>query len=372
MNERFIPRDSNHINSEVNKDLRSSSPNLTSITKGPRQSNFELLRIIAMFLVLIVHADFLSLGAPSKMDFFNESFDAVNKTIVQSFSIICVNIFILISGWFGIKTTLKGFFNFIFQCLFWYILIYAFEIACNIRVISTIDIRKCFFFAPGPGWFVLSYIGLYILSPIMNLFSEHTSKKELGYVLCSFYGLQTFAWLGGGVSFFENGYSTISFLGLYLLGRYLKLYLNFEKPWLLYFVSYIIIISLIYIASTILSININLYAYNNPLVVAGAAFLILWASNMNIKTNKVINWISKSAFAVYLFHCSPFTISYYTDFCKKLYNEYNGIEYITLLGGFIISVFFVSIIIDQFRVLMWNGIINYKSQIKNKKNLVSI
>ena len=36
-----------------------------------RQSNFELLRIIAMFLVLVVHADYFSLGAPSYQDCVN-------------------------------------------------------------------------------------------------------------------------------------------------------------------------------------------------------------------------------------------------------------------------------------------------------------
>lgn len=33
-----------------------------------RQSNMELLRIIAMFLILIVHSDYYSLGAPNKVD----------------------------------------------------------------------------------------------------------------------------------------------------------------------------------------------------------------------------------------------------------------------------------------------------------------
>lgn len=34
-----------------------------------RDSNMELLRITAMLLVLIVHASFLSLGAPASSDF---------------------------------------------------------------------------------------------------------------------------------------------------------------------------------------------------------------------------------------------------------------------------------------------------------------
>lgn len=39
---------------------------ISSITKGPRESNFELLRIIAMLLVLIVHTDYWALSSPNK------------------------------------------------------------------------------------------------------------------------------------------------------------------------------------------------------------------------------------------------------------------------------------------------------------------
>ena len=33
-----------------------------------RQSSIELLRMLAMFLVLLVHADFFSIGVPSTTD----------------------------------------------------------------------------------------------------------------------------------------------------------------------------------------------------------------------------------------------------------------------------------------------------------------
>ncbi len=35
-----------------------STSEINSITIGPRQSNFELLRILAMFLVIVIHVDF--------------------------------------------------------------------------------------------------------------------------------------------------------------------------------------------------------------------------------------------------------------------------------------------------------------------------
>lgn len=47
--------------------------------KKERLSNFELLRIIAMFLVLVVHADFFALGAPNREDVITEPLSSFGR-----------------------------------------------------------------------------------------------------------------------------------------------------------------------------------------------------------------------------------------------------------------------------------------------------
>ena len=63
-----------------------------------RQSNMELLRIIAMFLVLLVHADYFTLGAPTASDCIEDTFGTSLKVIFEAVSIACVNIFVCLSG----------------------------------------------------------------------------------------------------------------------------------------------------------------------------------------------------------------------------------------------------------------------------------
>ena len=60
-----------------------------------RQSNMELLRIIAMFLVLLVHADFFSLGAPSASDCVNASVDSSLKVF---FELVLTYLFVSLDG----------------------------------------------------------------------------------------------------------------------------------------------------------------------------------------------------------------------------------------------------------------------------------
>lgn len=77
-------------------------------------------------------------------------------------------------------------------------------------------------------WFVKAYMLLYILAPVINSFIENSSTNHIRNVLLLFFVFQTiFGFISDGAVFFENGYSTISFIGLYLLARYTKM--NIDK-----------------------------------------------------------------------------------------------------------------------------------------------
>lgn len=189
-----------------------------------RESNFELLRIISMFMILALHADFYSLGEPGVEDFRCSPLSASTRLLVEMMSIVSVNVFVMISGWFGIKSSIKGLANFVFQCLFFLVGIYAVALLFGSVPLSAKGIALCLGFCHGSNWFIRAYLGLFILSPILNAFLERCTRRQLEYVLISFYTFQTIYGFIGNVDFFCSGYSTFSFIGLYLLSRYLKLY----------------------------------------------------------------------------------------------------------------------------------------------------
>ena len=79
-----------------------------------RDSNIELLRIVAMLLVMMVHANFFTLGPPSQTDINTSFVSSFMRFFCESLCIICVNVYILISGWFGINAKAKRIIEFIF------------------------------------------------------------------------------------------------------------------------------------------------------------------------------------------------------------------------------------------------------------------
>lgn len=190
-----------------------------------RQSNMELLRIIAMFLVLLVHADFFSLGAPSASDCVNAPVDSSLKVFFEAISIACVDIFVCLSGWFGIRPSVRGFSNFVFQCLFWLVGLYIITLLIGTSTFSIQGIKGCFALTKL-NWFIKAYILLYILAPVLNAFVEKASQTEFRNVLVAFFVFEfIYGWIfSGSTQHIQGGYSTISFIGLYLLARYVRLY----------------------------------------------------------------------------------------------------------------------------------------------------
>lgn len=332
---------------------------ISSITKGPRQSNIELLRILAMFFVLIKHVDFWTLGGPLTEDFATSPINAWMRTIVESATDVCVNVFVLISGWFGIRFSFKGLFNFIFQCAYFANCIYFVMLMTGYSQLSFWGIAGCLCLS-GVNWFVLAYVGLYILTPALNLFIEHASKTLYRNILILFFLFQSIYGFVNSAFFIERGYSTFSFIGLYLLARYVRE--NHEGlvtrlGGMAYVIS-VICNSVLYYANTSLHIPTDVYAYANPLVIIGALGLLGFFWKLKISPNRIINWVAGSAFAVLLLHLNPYIGDpIFKVKALEIYENFSGVSYIGMILIFLIFVFVLAIILDQPRKWIWNLIV---------------
>ena len=343
------------------------------MTKKVRSSNIELLRMLAMFFVLLVHSDFFSLGTPSVEDVHNTGLDSILRILFEAISIVCVNVFVLISGWFGIRPSFKGLANFLFQCLFFLIAIYLITIILGTNALNITGVKNCFF-AGNANWFIKAYCLLYIISPILNRFVENTNRTEFKWVLIGFLlFVCTYGWIGAA-NFICDGYSTLFFIGLYLLARYVRIYspkwstMSFKKDLLVYWVVTIFVTIVSFSTPLLLNRNFpfNFWAYNSPTTIVGALFLLLSFSKIKLQ-NRFINWCGVSCFAVYLLHASPSTLWHYKDLFIYLHNSMSVSKFWTSTFIILIAIFFISILIDKIRIKCWWWIWNrYLSVIENK------
>lgn len=71
------------------------------LMKEERQSNMELLRIIAMFMILVIHANLISIPRPEIAKSFYLPPPISMRYLIESLGIVGVNLFVLISDFFS-------------------------------------------------------------------------------------------------------------------------------------------------------------------------------------------------------------------------------------------------------------------------------
>lgn len=331
-----------------------------------RQSNLELLRLIAMFGVLIVHTDFGALGFPDKAELTSAPLYSSIRTLIEFLSIVAVNVFILISGWFGITFRWRGLCNLLFQCFFFF-----FGISITLIALGQIGITswggalyKCLMFS-GNAWFVKCYIGMYIFAPVMNAFVDSSNRQTLKRMLICFFLFQSlYGWFSNGAAFIEEGYSAFSFMGMYLLARYIHKYQPSIVKWhgktdLLVYLALSIVSALIFMGSNLLDkpfFGILMFKYTNPLTIAAAIYLLLAFTKWRF-TSKFVNSIAASCFAVYLMHFILFP-TYMRGWIQGISEHYSGISELLGLFLLLLAFFCVAIAIDRIRLFIWNKLLS--------------
>lgn len=77
-----------------------------------RNSSVELFRILATIMVVIVHYNgWLAGGMPDHFDLSGATFSTVSQAVIEGFTAVCVNCFLVITGFYGVKLKPKTFWN---------------------------------------------------------------------------------------------------------------------------------------------------------------------------------------------------------------------------------------------------------------------
>lgn len=171
----------------------------------------DLIRILALFLVISVHF-FLNNGFYTQIV---ENKRMYVMTIMRSFFIICVPLFIMLSGYLLRKKQLeKSYYKRIFKIVITYLLAslmcVAYAVVFQEKDLSAKDIvlNILKFKAAKYSWYIEMYMGLFLLIPFLNIaYNNLPSKKSKIWLIISMviltslpavlniYDLTSFNWL---------------------------------------------------------------------------------------------------------------------------------------------------------------------------------
>ena len=325
----------------------------------------QLCLILSMFFALVIHADFYTLQPPTYSEVITNPSSSFVRFLIQSLAVVYIDLFVITLGWAGIQMKLQDFGGFIFQCLFYTIGIYFVIVLLGYQPFSTSKILESIGLAKNM-WCIKSLLFLFILLPILNQWCESTNEKLQRNVLIGFFIFQTiYAWFNMATTFFVDGYSGVSFIGLYLLGKYIKKHPKnkyFNLSSLSNFLIYTFICLFITISSFISQrigieyVPFRMYSYINPLVIIAAVYLLLGITKLNIRF-KWLQPFAVSCFSVYLFTNNPNIMDpFFVPITKNLYNNHSGVYCILIITAFCLAIYLLITLIDQLRILTWRHV----------------
>lgn len=326
-------------------------------TERTRQSNFELLRIIAMLFIVYYHLIIYFVQPVEKIS--NSFFSAIQLTLHTG-----VLLFVLISGYFGIKPSIRGGIKLLLMTFVYYVptqVLYDYSQGSPVGNI----INDFLFISHSPYWFIRTYLMFYVFVPIVNKFLESSSNKAQVRVLVALAIINFwFGCIASGDNSLIDGKNIVNFTFLYIAGHFIRDYSPiWQKMKLRLLVAIYLSINIFLICGRILLDN-NIgekiltrlsFGYNSPLLLLNAMALFLCIGKIKFSSKRV-NRISASMFAVYLITEQPVIREKVIDNLFNTYLSDIGSTWGLSLGmlAMTIALITVCVLIDNIFRPLWN------------------
>lgn len=323
------------------------------ITKQ-RESNFELLRLFAMFCIIVYHL----LGVIWHDD------DAHSHGLLIALQTpfhIGVPLFVMISGYFGIRASWRGVLKILVPMFIYYV-----PIALVSNYVEGGDIKdyihSLMFLSQTEYWFVQTYLWLFAFSPAINLYIKDINLKKRITIIGVLAFITMYVGNFGNDPYVMDGKDVIHFILLYIIGDTLHEYRNIWEniSWKKILTIYLLLnvaVTVSYFWKQSICVNF-FFPYNSIGIIINSILAFILFGKIKLVSSK-INYMAASSFVVYLVHGQPTLFNWQMDTVVKIYQELGyGVPFIASLLGFSFCVMVFAIGIDKCLVPLYNRIIN--------------
>ena len=196
---------------------------------------------------------------------------------------------------------------------------------------------------------------------MINDFCEKASRLQLGMFIVLL--LAASSYLGWGLHYskeFNDGYSFVSMILLYITGRYLRLH----HYWLVnrsykvdaaFFLLYVVINTALALWRIQNPYRMSLFALNNPIQLYGAVCFFLFFTKIQIQST-LINKLAMGTFGIFLLQMHPHVIPHFRNLIKTLNSNLEHGTFVLILFGVVLLFCLAGILMDIPRQKLWNRI----------------
>ncbi len=354
-------------------------------TKGKRYSNFEILRVVAIGMIVAFHYVF-------KGGFIFENEVSLNRFI---FDVVYymgewgVNVFILISGYFLPNTVRKWnkVVSIILQCYFYTILCKWILVYYTEATWAQWGYKDYLFPILVPKyWFVTAYVLIYLLSPYLHVMVTNLSKRQyqeiliLWFVIWSVFPTVITGYIYGGVDLeqAQNYNRFIWLLGMYLCGGYIRLHgvphvLDSMKR-RLGFLGIVLTVLVVHILLAEHGLSLAgkspqfLWQPNTIMQVALSISLFLVFEAMDIGFHPLINKLAGCTLGIYMLHDGELWDFLWQRVFRNATHQYSRFFIIHILIA-VVSLMAVGVAIELMRKWLEKAVVRIITRIKKEKSL---
>lgn len=341
-----------------------------------REANFELLRIVAMLMIITLH--YLDKGGV-----LPEASGAIFGTgyiawLLEAFCAVSVNVYVLISAYFLVESGfhLKKIIKLWLQVFFYSAGVAVVCMFTGLVPIDGMDIYRVLNYVfpviEEHYWFVTAYFFMYLLAPFMNeglkKLPERTYRAALLLLLLLLSVSKSI--LPVTLPIDRLGYDTLWFLCLYLTGAYIRLHgISFlsKKGRAVFgyvvcaagiFGSMLLVRFIFQKTGSLEGFIVRQYQYNSLLCLAGAVCLFITFQGISVQSERIKRWImplAAASFGVYLLH-EHIEIRYVWPRWLLVKEAWETPFFLLHWIGSIICVYLAGTLVDRLRRMLFAGI----------------
>ena len=296
---------------------------------------------------------------------------------------IGVPLFVLISGYFGIKFSLRGLMRFCSK-------VYVYLVPASIVYALVVGnegvkeiIKKVFVFGTGfeEHWYLNAYLYLFLFSPVINRYLDKASSVQRGYLLMILLFMSVYI---GNMTWNDqrllDGKNLTNFVMLYVLENTIRLCQNLVDKIsfktltsCIFLYNIAIVLGYIFIPSLSEKIWKYGFAYNGILLIVNSIFVFLLFSKISF-SSQLINWLGGGVFACYLWQCLPFWNTFVLAPIRYLC-QIGGKSSCLLFGEMLvyaIVLILLMVVIDKLFKPLWDKLVSIASVYDEKWNVRQI
>jgi Uncharacterized protein conserved in bacteria len=294
-----------------------------------RDSGIELLRILAMLMVIGVHIFLYGKYFDRAIEY--KGIVASSAHFLKLFFRPAVNIFVIITGYFMVHASfdLKKSYR---RLLSIYLAIFFYSVVIGMFVLTLspsyknnmsdfVIVWKMLFPLTSQQWYFLTdYFLMCLFAPFLNIILQKMEKKEYQVFIAlttfimviwpTLYSLKPFCEIfsGYGHNVLASGKNVFSFLYIYALGGYVRLYEKERKrPKFIYLFFAIFCVFINYVVWMNIGADYDVVGvnYSNPLIVLSTVFSLLFFKDLHFYC-KMVNVLASTTIGIYAIHESCF------------------------------------------------------------------